>query len=1391
MSANGTAAPAAAPSFANFSFSFARPSLLSRLNMNASAADPEPSPSTGSTSAVTTTTDSLASEFTPGASSSSDTRFSLMTQIDREMPPGEDNGAVSDDNSPSRNSLDRDSPTPRAGSPIAMEIDNNGDPEIVEIPPSHSTNGSRILATYRDLPVNHYFVAPPVALPYPRSPVRRFPEGHSLHTQPSLFGYLPRAPPRSPRLDPLEILELESTRERNEWEQVRNELGRSRLEPPSSTTTGPSQPHSITPSVPKTQTQINGNLNKAISQGPPSDDDYDSDSSDVELRIYNADPLDEIQTPSQPGSASGTLPPTPLGARPPVLQSLVNGAGAHRSIIERLSQGPSAPKTPTSATQAAADPLGSSPRSKTTTPAKRKVDDVNPAAPESSAKRPSPTPQQSTLERTGIPPPLRAEVNRGPATRPCSTVPQPPTSTQITPTSQTTTPRPTPIPSTSTPIPPVARSGNICRFHNRPPGRVCVRKDQCPDLHIGELQKPTPGLSFTPVPAIEPSSSLSSAPTTIVVPPAIARPMSRTPSLANAPPLGTNPSPAPRSKRPPCRFFSTRIGCKNGASCPFEHVLNEQPSRPPSRQLAPSPIPPTSGPSTTVAPVPVHFGPKAPLPATIASSVPAPAAASLSTPAPAAGASTISAPLVPAPVLATPFAPAPAPPAPAPQPVGTIRIAQPAPNHPLPAKPPAASPTAPMAPTTTSPSQTKGKKAKGKGKAAQAQAQANATKPRAPPTAPQPNTSTSTKVKIEPGSPALTTKAAKRKASGSQPKLQTRLDTGTRAIKQEEVTLYDLADDSPLEPSGSSVIPPELTGSQPRSGVSQGQVLSRVDVPQVQALTRTEVVQPQPRPIAPLPSRAAPPTASAPVAPTPTNTVLPPMNRPPPPPYRPPPPANSIPSALPQVPAPKPTPAAPPAPAVPITSVIPPTPVRPVPQHVAPKAPAANATNSSNVKTSNAPAASAPKSPVANVPITQATSAPKPPTPVPATSTDRLTIPVPPRSNPSSAPPRPDVAPAHSPPQVQTESRPRSREASREPDSRGLARKMSPGRRGGRYPVRRDSREPDRRSLMTRIDYRSNTYRPSSRSRSPPPRRYSPPPLRRRSPPPPRGRSPSPARYRDWRSRSRSPLRRPLRERFAPRPIGSRRSRSPSWSPRYSRSPSRSPGYRGRSPSRSTSRSPSISPPPRQRYEPRRVVDGYTNGSAYFPPEKNIPRAWEPEAEGSRPSSNNSTPSETMVIVDKPIRNSTPPPRNAIAALNDHESFNQSRTMDISPMSSPAQSYTGGGLGNRISDLPQPPAINYSPPLVPPQEQRENLLTRMTGEPDLANRLAPASSSNRGQAPNRAQPANKAAKTQPPLVNRLGGGDPYPGQASRNERRAPPRDTGVRGGKLMSRMTGK
>ncbi|KAF8736887.1 hypothetical protein RHS02_06218, partial [Rhizoctonia solani] len=1364
MSANGEVAATTAPSFENFSFSFSKPSLLSRLNMNATAdSQTEPSATAGPISAIT-------SDSNSNSDSRTSTLPSSAAHSGQEIELGLANGTVIHATNSSGSGFNHDS-VPRVATPTAMEIDNET-PEIEELPFSRaSPNDSRIPASYHNLPANHYFVAPPIALPYPRSPVRRFSEGHPLHTQPSLFGYLPRAPPRSPRLDPLEVLELESARERNEWEQVRQDLGQSRVERP--------------PNI-----------------APASDDDYDSDSSDVELRIYNADPTDETHASGQSNSVTSVIPPTPLGARPPVVQSqaAASGSAAHRSIIQRLSQGPttlSPPSTSGGTDQITVDRGDGSPRSTNTTPAKRKFQDVEHNVQGPNAQRNSPIPQLALgapNTRTGVPPPLRAEVDRIPVAVSSSTAPQTLVNAEATRVtralSQSTTPQPIVEQSSSSTVTPVAKSGNICRFHNRPPGRVCVRKEQCPDIHIGELQRSVTPANSAPTVEQPLSSGPPPPPPTTAPPEGTAPLVTRTPSLADAPPLGTNPSPPPVPTRTPCRYFSRRGGCARGVHCKYLHGLNGQTrtgsgastsqSQPSSRQTAP--MPPTS---TTSAPTP------APTPA-VPVAIPGHAGPKPSKPAPPvpALASATAGSLMSTPTLTV-------------QHTGTSSRTVPAPVHPLPPRPPSLMVVPPESPKAQS--KTKGK---GKGKAA-AQGGSNPT-----------NTNKSggqanAKVKVEQDASVPNTKAAKRKASGSQPRPHpqpTRIDTATREIKQEEVTLYDLAGDSPSEPSGPSILPPEISQSQTRAGATQTQSQS-VATQQAQAQTqpRVEAAQSQPRPIAPLPSRAVAPATKAPTPPT--GTTLTPLNRPPPPPYRPPPTSNPSSTALAQgVSVPNTTrsvsattaPAIPTKPPVPSTAVAQPLPARPAPEQSVPRA---LVTNLSNGSTTSAPSAS--KAPVSNPSATQASNA----STAPAPKVHKTSIPAPipvrgagPTNRPATPPPRPNLPPAPprpnmvSPPQGQAQSQPKGREPARRDTRRDSP---EPIRRN----TRKNSREPERRSLMTRMNSRKaggDSYRPMARSRSPPPRRL--------SPLPPRGRSPSPGpRYRDWRSRprsrsrsrSRSPVRRPLRERFAARA----RSRSRSWSPaRYSLSPIRSPMYRSpRSSSRSFSRSRSRSPPRRQRYEPRAAattiaatapVDGYTNGSAYFPPEKNIPRAWEPETGGSRTAQNKaqeSVPSDTMTTNHEPIRSSTPPSRTAMTALNDYDSFNQSRAMDISPMSSPARGYTARGLENRLSDYPESSANDHYTSMGSshPAEPRENLLARMNAEPDLANRLAPAALSNRGQVSNRGQPVSKATRAskpqaqQAPLANRLGGGEPFPSQASRSDRRE------VLGGRLMGRMTGQ
>ncbi|ELU37084.1 hypothetical protein AG1IA_08905 [Rhizoctonia solani AG-1 IA] len=537
MSANGEVAATTAPSFENFSFSFSKPSLLSRLNMNATAdSQTEPSATAGSIPAITS-----------DSNSNSDSRTSTLPCS--AAHPGQDiglglaNGTVIHATKSSGSGFNHDS-VPRVATPTAMEIDNEAH-EIEELPFSRaSPNDSRIPASYHNLPANHYFVAPPITLPYPRSPVRRFSEGHPLHTQPSLFGYLPRAPPRSPKLDPLEVLELESARERNEWEQVRQDLGQSRVERPPNIVTPPSPQSRSIPEPQQTQVQVNENISNP--QAPASDDDYDSDSSDVELRIYNADPTDETYAPGQSNSVTSVMPPTPLGARPPVVQSqaAASGSAAHRSIIQRLSQGPttlSPPSTSGETNQITVDRRDGSPWSTNTTPAKRKFQDVEHNVQGPNAQRNSPIPQlalDAANTRTGVPPPLRAEVDRIPVAASSSTAPQTLVNaegTRITRAlSQSTTPQPIVEQSSSLTVTPVVKSGNICRFHNRPPGRVCVRKEQCPDIHIGELQRSVTPANSAPTVEQPLSSGPPPPPPTTAPPEGTAPLVTRTPSLADA-----------------------------------------------------------------------------------------------------------------------------------------------------------------------------------------------------------------------------------------------------------------------------------------------------------------------------------------------------------------------------------------------------------------------------------------------------------------------------------------------------------------------------------------------------------------------------------------------------------------------------------------------------------------------------------------------------------------------------------------------------------------------------------------------------------------------------------------------------------------------------------------
>ncbi|QRV95853.1 cell surface glycoprotein 1 [Ceratobasidium sp. AG-Ba] len=518
-------------------------------------------------------------------------------------------------------------PPPASGS--AMDVDGPDSPDLLEMPRPRS----HIPETYRNLPSDHYLVAPPAALPYPRSPPLRIDESHPLYTPASLFAHLPRAPPLSPRLDPLDVLILETTREQSEWEQVRKDLGRP------------------VPSSPKAESQVKRARSTSrpsmvietnISQQPsgslmnrPVDLDSDTDSSDVELHVY--DHVSPISRPTVQAKSDINRTKSRASSRPaPSLTTAQPSTSIATSAPPRVSEPQGLFNIVPHRTQSAFSSSGAGPSSTTkppfspestrSTPAKRKystVDDNSQTVDQTSA------PEQP---RTGVPPPLRASVDRATAPiasttvnvnasngsiLPGTTVSQlqitVPTTSQL-----TSSPIQTPSPATD------AQTGRKpCRFYNRPPGRVCVRKEECPDLHEGPLQKPlsatslaastasgfsigfggngsegntgstTPAPAATPTPNTLPNTSTVSRPPPAPAPteqPApnnsVSQPPARGPSQvpsASAPPASAPNRVAPsglpprplssvdKPATPPCRFFNTAKGCNRGTECPFRH----------------------------------------------------------------------------------------------------------------------------------------------------------------------------------------------------------------------------------------------------------------------------------------------------------------------------------------------------------------------------------------------------------------------------------------------------------------------------------------------------------------------------------------------------------------------------------------------------------------------------------------------------------------------------------------------------------------------------------------------------------------------------------------------------------------------------------------------------
>ncbi|KAG8741022.1 hypothetical protein FRC10_003445 [Ceratobasidium sp. 414] len=634
------------PSFNDFSFMSIGPrrSLLDRLNM-------VPQPGSGGESTnppviafppapIDTSSTSLVSENSIPSLGTSDTLNS--SSLGPATPPPIPSGAPAfghSDMSPAKPTNHTAPPCPVSASD--MDADERADPDIVELP---RPPPPRIPESYRGLPADHYLVAPPGVLPYPRSPPLRIDENHPLYTPATLFAHLPRAPPLSPRLDPLAILELETTRERSEWEQVFQDLGRpSRVSVPEKS---PSTHLARSQLIPQSPLAVRTDGERPPS-GPASaptsagDPDSDVDSSDVELRVYDhVSPVTSTHASADQDTArSENLPVRSASQSNPTLVSSPSRSstapdprvqhGQPKSLFapvphraeSAFGKGGVGPASSSVANGAATG----SPEPTSITPAKRKHNALD-----GSARLSAPEPA-----RVGIPPPFRASVDRThvpiptPAPEGAASVVSaaPPANTVPAPAPMQVGISQSPLPSALTPasdtVPQPARKP--CRFYNRPPGRVCVRKEQCPDLHEGPLRTPlsaavlavstiptfpnpfgrvsSPGVDNTgpSAPDLAGSSTTTHDATAITVPQVVASPRPLSPPAPINSTPGSSAAPAPfrptalptssalsrrlasaclpprplssvdRPATPACRFFNTPKGCSRGRECSFRH----------------------------------------------------------------------------------------------------------------------------------------------------------------------------------------------------------------------------------------------------------------------------------------------------------------------------------------------------------------------------------------------------------------------------------------------------------------------------------------------------------------------------------------------------------------------------------------------------------------------------------------------------------------------------------------------------------------------------------------------------------------------------------------------------------------------------------------------------
>ncbi|KAG8761920.1 hypothetical protein FRC12_009266 [Ceratobasidium sp. 428] len=1184
---------------------------------------------------------------------------------------------------------------------MEVEAGERADPDVLVLP---RPPPPRIPEPYRSLPADHYFVAPPAILPYPRSPSLRIDENHPLYTPASLFAHLPRAPPLSPRLDPLTILELETTREQSEWEQACQGLGRPNLG--SSAAQIRSSAHVI-PSRSTPQPLVAAQITVEHTPSAPvssstsnMDIESDADSSDGELCVHDiVAPITSLTTTVLPGPEPRTENPQIVPARgssqsnpsslptsdtsnssarpnPPAQHAQPQGLFGvvprrTESAFGRGGTGPASSSILNGTMANSPEPTNTEPTS--TTPAKRKHDSID------GSNHVSAIPSAPEQSRVGVPPPLRASVDHTPVP-----IPAPVPEEAATPNARTAplassvpTPAPTEtvtqLPASSTPTPSpanVSQPGRKpCRFYNRPPGRVCVRKEQCPDLHEGPLRTPLPPsvLATSAIPAFPNPFGATSAPNS---------------GTTTQAPNVTVPQ---TTRRQATAVTRPQISAASAPTTPPTTI---------NATLEPALAPVLSRPAIAVAPV----APVAPVTAIVA-----PVATS-----------------APTSVVHT---------APAPAPALARRIT----SAGLPARPPSTTPCKYFsskkgcARVGFCPFRHGDESSAGPSRANSGDARVGASG--VLPMAPVANSSTNSQAaNAQPGSgdpsrtsPGVVVKTEQEspapklagRISGAQAKSRAGPPATSRRVKEEEVTLRDLGDDHAASSDrdmadGTAkdkgpILPPSLSSAP------------SAQAPKPVAPSNQSNVQAERRPVEPPKTPVVvrvPPSTAAPA----------PASRPAPAPV----------SASTSAPAPAPTSAPAPVPLVPSTAVIPPTPAHP---------PVANKTTVPQPSVAPARLPSRDSGRLDPRDRRELLTRMQDPPPRHGSRHSRSGS----NTYRHSCSPRRSISRSPSPP----------RSRGRSPVSRGYSprgRGYSPPRSRGHSPSRSRSRSPRRWNGALPQSSRPRGYSPR-RSRSP---RYDPRYARYRGS---SSRSRSPDRYR---RRSPSPL---PRDGIPPRPASPARRWSPRYSPR-ALSP-RSPTYRRSSldtpsneyrPNVEKRPAPSTRPP---QSTVSREDTGYTTGHAHHPPEVNArwdhhsplraeptnyeqnPRTGRDTREPIHPNHSggpgqephydpglragfsvgipqaSSTPGRPPVLVESSNNPIPGLPKKPIVMPADYDNFEQSMVMETA--SPEARNPASSRLQERVSEYP-----GFVPASFVPVENTPRLYARMTqGEQlPLSERLA-------------------------------------------------------------------